>query len=145
MASITFYNNATKNILDGTIDLDGDTIKVALHSNSYTPSVVHDFYNDITNEIASGGGYTTGGEALGSKAVTTVTTNDAKLDASDVTWSANASGFSTARYAVIYKSTGTSSTSPLIGYINFISDQDNVNNDLTIKWNVNGILQLTTS
>ena len=65
-------------------------------------------------------------------------------DAADTTWSAHASGFSTARYAVIYKSTGTASTSPLIGYIDFTTDQDNVNNDLTIKWNASGILQLTT-
>jgi len=144
MASITFYNTATKDILDGTIDLDTDTIKVSLHSSTYTPSVAHDFYDDITNEMASGGGYTTGGETLASTAVTTVTTNDAMYDAANVTWSSNASGFSTARYAVIYKSTGTDSTSPLLGYIDFVSNQDNVNNDLTIKWNTSGILQLTT-
>ena len=143
MASITFYNNATKDILDGTIDLDTDTIKVSLHTSTYTPSVAHDFYNDITNEV-TGSNYTAGGETLGSKAITTVTTNDAKFDAADVTWSSHASGFSTARYAVIYKSTGTASTSPLVGYIDFVSNQDNVNNDLTIKWNANGILQLTT-
>jgi len=144
MASITFYNTATKDILDGTIDLDTDTIKVSLHSSTYTPSVAHDFYDDITNEMASGGGYTTGGETLASTAVTTVTTNDAMYDAANVTWSSNAAGFSTARYAVIYKSTGTDSTSPLLGYIDFVSNQDNVNNDLTIKWNTSGILQLTT-
>jgi len=144
MASITFYNTATKDILDGTIDLDTDTIKVSLHSSTYTPSVAHDFYDDITNEMASGGGYTTGGETLASTAVTTVTTNDAMYDAANVTWASNASGFSTARYAVIYKSTGTDSTSPLLGYIDFVSNQDNVNNDLTIKWNTSGILQLTT-
>jgi hypothetical protein len=144
MASITFYNTATKDILDGTIDLDTDTIKVSLHSSTYTPSVAHDFYDDITNEMASGGGYTTGGETLASTAVTTVTTNDAMYDAANVTWASNAAGFSTARYAVIYKSTGTDSTSPLLGYIDFVSNQDNVNNDLTIKWNTSGILQLTT-
>jgi len=136
MASITFYDTATKNILDGTIDLDTNTIKVSLHTSSYTPSVAHDFLNDVSNEV-TGSNYTAGGVALGSKAVTTVTTNDAKFDASDVTWSSHASGFSTARYAVIYKDTGTASSSNL-------SNQDNVNNDLTIKWNANGILQLTT-
>jgi hypothetical protein len=143
MASITFYDTATKNILDGTIDLDTNTIKVSLHTSSYTPSVAHDFLNDVSNEV-TGSNYTAGGVALASKAVTTVTTNDAKFDASDVTWSSHASGFSTARYAVIYKSTGTASTSNLVGYIDFVSNQDNVNNDLTIKWNANGILQLTT-
>jgi hypothetical protein len=143
MASITFYNNATKDILDGTIDLDSDTIKVSLHASSYSPAATHDFFNDLTNEV-TGSNYTAGGNTLASTAVTTVTTNDAKFDASDVTWLSHASGFSTARYAVIYKSTGTSSTSPLVGYIDFVSNQDNVNNDLTIKWNANGILQLTT-
>ena len=143
MASISFYNNATKDILDGTIDLDSDTIKVSLHASSYTPSVAHDFFSDLTNEV-TGSNYTAGGATLGSTAVTTVTTNDAMYDAADTTWAAHASGFATARYAVIYKSTGTDSTSPLLGYIDFTSDQDNVNNDLTIKWNASGILQLTT-
>jgi len=143
MASITFYNNATKDILDGTIDLDSDTIKVSLHTSSYSPTGTHDFFNDLTNEV-TGSNYTAGGNTLGSTAVTTVTTNDAMFDAADVTWSSHASGFSTARYAVIYKSTGTASTSPLVGYIDFVSNQDNVNNDLTIKWNTSGILQLTT-
>jgi hypothetical protein len=143
MASISFYNNATKDILDGTIDLDSDTIKVSLHASTYTPAVTHDFFDDLTNEV-TGSNYTAGGATLGSTAVTTVTTNDAMFDAADTTWSAHASGFSTARYAVIYKSTGTDSTSPLIGYIDFTTDQDNVNNDLTIKWNASGILQLTT-
>jgi hypothetical protein len=143
MASISFYNNATKDILDGTIDLDSDTIKVSLHASTYTPAATHDFFDDLTNEV-TGSNYTAGGATLGSTAVTTVTTNDAMFDAADTTWSAHASGFSTARYAVIYKSTGTDSTSPLIGYIDFTTDQDNVNNDLTIKWNASGILQLTT-
>ena len=143
MASIVFYNNATKDILDGTIDLDSDTLKVSLHTSTYSPDATHDFFSDLTNEV-TGDNYTAGGVTLGSTAITTVTTNDAKFDAADATWSSHASGFSTARYAVIYKSTGTTTTSPLVGYINFTTDQDNVNNDLTIKWNANGILQLTT-
>ena len=53
MASITFYNTATKDILDGTIDLDTDTIKVSLHSSTYTPSVAHDFYDDIIKKRTS--------------------------------------------------------------------------------------------
>jgi hypothetical protein len=105
--------------------------------------VAHDFLDDVSSEV-TGSNYTAGGVALGSKAVTTVTTNDAKFDAADVTWSSHASGFSTARYAVIYKDTGAASSSNLVGYIDFVSNQDNVNNDLTIKWNANGILQLTT-
>jgi len=143
MASIVFYNNATKDILDGTIDLDTDTIKVSLHASTYTPAATHDFFSDLTNEV-TGSNYTAGGVTLGSTAITTVTTNDAMFDAADATWSAHATGFSTARYAVIYKSTGTASTAPLVGYIDFTTDQDNVNNDLTIKWNASGILQLTT-
>jgi len=102
MASIVFYNNATKDILDGTIDLDTDTIKVSLHASTYTPAATHDFFSDLTNEV-TGSNYTAGGVALGSTAITTVTTNDAMFDAADATWSSHATGFDTARYAVIYK------------------------------------------
>ena len=121
MAS-ALYNSAKKKLIDGSIDLDTDTIKVALVTSSYVPNIdTHDFFDDITNEV-SASGYTAGGAALANKAITVDTTNDrAYLDADDTTWTAGAT--ITARYAILYKSTGTSSTSPLIGYIDFVTDR----------------------
>ena len=140
MANVV-YNNFKKNIMNGSIDLDTDTIKVALVTSSYTPDQDADeFFDDVTNEV-SGTGYTAGGATLASAAVTEDTTNDlGKFDAADVTWS---SSTITARGAVIYKSTGTASTSPLIAYIDFGADKSSSAGDFTIQWSSSGILTLT--
>src|SRR3954469_12055440 len=95
------------------VDWVGDTIKVALATSSYTPDQdAHDFFNDITNEI-TGTGYTAGGVALGTKSVSyDSATNETRLIAADSSWTGSTL---TARYAVVYKDTGTASTSPLLG------------------------------
>jgi len=64
------------------------------------------------------------------------------LDAADTTW---ASSTITARYAVVYASTGTASTSPLIGYVDFGSDQSSTNGNFTITWDATGIVRVTVA
>ena len=136
MASL-MYNSGLKKMWDGSIDLDTDTIKVALVTSSYTPDRdVHDFFDDITNEVV-GTGYSAGGASLANKAVNQNNTNDrAEFDADDAAW---ASSTITARAAVIYKSTGVASTSPLIAYIDFGSNYTSTNGTFTIAWSSNGI------
>ena len=139
MADIV-YNSFKKNIMNGSIDLDTDTIKVALVTSSYTPNQdTHEDFADVTNEITSTG-YTAGGSALANKAVTADNTdNEGVFDADNVTW-ANSS--ITARGAVVYKDTGTAATSLLICYIDFTSDKSSSTSDFIIQWNTEGILNL---
>ena len=141
-ASITVYQSVAEYIADGTIDLDTDTFKVSLHTSSYTPSAAsHTTTSDLTNEVANGDGYTTGGATLASVAWTR-SGGTATLDAADTSWTASGSGI-TARYAVIYKSGGTN---PLIAYILLDTTPADVavtaGNDLTLQWNASGILTL---
>jgi len=135
MADLT-YNSFYKDIADGTIDLDTDTIKVMLTTSDYTPDASHDFKDDITNEV-SGTGYTAGGATLQNASVT-LDGSESKFDADDVTWS---SSTITARYAVMYKSTGDDATSPLIACWDFGSDKSSSNSDFTIVWDSSGILR----
>lgn len=139
MASVV-YNKAKQLFLKGDIDLD-TACNVALVTSSYSPNIdSHDYYDDITNEVANGNGYTTGGITLSSTTVILDTTDDeAAFDAADITWS---SSTITARGAVLYKNTGTGSTSPLIAYFDFSSDQSSSNGNFTIAWNSEGILNL---
>jgi hypothetical protein len=139
MANVV-YNSAKGKLIDGSIDLNTDTIKVALVTSSYTPNIdTHDFFDDVTNEV-SGAGYTTGGATLASPTVTVdLTNNRAEFDATDTSWS---SATITARGAVVYKSTGTATTSPLICYIDFTTDQSSTVGTFAITWNAEGILQL---
>lgn len=139
MASV-IYNSFKRDIMNGAIDLDTDTIKVALVTSSYTPDVdAHDNFDDVTNEV-SGTGYTAGGATLGSAAVSVDNTdNEGVFDAADTTWSTSTI---TARGAVIYKSTGTASTSKVICYIDFGSDKSSTAGNFTIQWAAEGILNL---
>lgn len=139
MADIIF-NNFKKLIMNGSIDLDTDTIKVALVTSSYTPDQdTHDFFDDVTNEVV-GTGYTAGGAALANKTVTADNTdNEGVFDADDVSWTTSTI---TARAAVLYKSTGTASTSALICYIDFGANKISTAGTFTIAWNAEGILNL---
>ncbi len=139
MANVV-YNALKKNIMNGGIDLDSDTIKVALVTSSYTPDQDSDEdFADVTNEV-SGTGYTAGGAELANKAVTADNTDDEGVfDADNVTWSSSSI---TARGAVIYKSTGTPANDLLIAYIDFGEDKVSSDGDFTITWDAEGILNL---
>ena len=133
MASL-IYNNAKKLLISGDIDLVVDTIKVLLIANlSYMPDKdLHDFLNDVTNEVPNGNGYTTEGQALANKAVAQDDINDrAVFTADDNVWP-NATF--TARAAIIYKYTGVASASPLIAYIDFGADKSASAGNFQIDW-----------
>jgi hypothetical protein len=139
MANV-IYNSFKKNIMNGAIDLDTDTIKVALVTSSYTPNAdTHEDMADITNEV-TGTGYTAGGATLANKTVTADTTDDEGVfDADDVTWT---NSTITARGAVVYKSTGTAANDLLICYFDFGSDKSSSAGNFTITWNSEGIVNL---
>jgi len=140
---MSVYNSFKKAIMDGSIDLDTDNINVALLDNGYSANIdTHTMYSDVTaDEIPQADGYTTKGQTIGSASITVDTTNDlAYLDGSDVTW---ASSTITARYAVLFKNSGTNTTSPLIAYVDFGSDKTSDNGNFVITWSSAGILKLT--
>lgn len=120
------------------------TFKVMLTTSGYTPDQdAHDYRNDVTNEV-TGSGYTAGGATLTGKTATyTAATNKIMLDANDVSWGPNAS--ITFRHAVIYKDTGTASTSPLVAYQQGDSDVSVTNGTLTLQWNAAGIVEVTVA
>lgn len=200
-----WYPNAFKTAFNGEWDWDTDTIKVALVQSAYTYSDAHDYFNDITNEVAGGSGYTAGGATLGTKSNTftddgsaTARANSTAYSVGDVVRPAAANGHLfrcivagtsagtepttgfassvvpgndvtdntvtwsevgramvvldggtvswpsstiTARYAVIYKDTGTGSTSPLIGFVDFGQDESSSSGTFQITWHTDGILR----
>ena len=139
MASVTF-NSFKKHLMNGGIDLDTDTIRVALVTEDYTPDQdAHEYFDDVTNEVV-GVGYTADGAALAGKAVTQDDTdNEGVFDANDTEWT---TATITARAAVIWKDTGTDATSPLIRYHDFGEDKTTTGTTFTITWAAEGILNL---
>jgi hypothetical protein len=140
-----WYGVPIKNQYDGTavVDWNTDTIKAALTTSSYSPAQdTDDFFDDVTNEI-TGTGYTAGGASLGTLTATYDTTsNEIRLDAADTQWT---SASFTARNAVIYKSTGTASTSPLVSYIDFGGDETVSSGTFTIQYDSTGVAKITAS
>ncbi len=144
-ASITFYNSFKEYVADGTFDLNTDSFKVALVSSSYTFSAAHTVYADLTNELSTANGYTSGGAALASVTFSQ-TSGTATFDAADTTWTASG-GSIVARRAVIYKD-GTANTrvKPLIASILLDTTPADVTvttgNTLTLQYNGSGIFTL---
>ncbi|MBT7330301.1 MAG: hypothetical protein HN804_04615 [Oceanospirillaceae bacterium] len=109
-----------KDVLLGDHHLDSDNIYIALYTSSATLSAATDGYI-TSNEVANGNGYTTGGNALASKAVTENSTSGV-FDAADPEWT---SATFTARGALIYnKSLGdtTSNARGAIAILDFGGD-----------------------
>ncbi len=147
MASV-FYNTAKKEIMDGTIDLVNDVIKVMLVTATYTPNADDLFANTpATNEI-SGTGYAagfagSGRKTLASKVFTADLVNDrAEFDVADIVWTAINAG--TPAAFVIYKHLTSDVLSRLIAYVDTGGFPIVTNGgDLTIQINAEGIVQLT--
>lgn len=130
-------------IVGTAINLKSDTIKLSLHSSSYTPSADDDeFFDDVDNEISSTGSYTAGiagGYTLTTTATTDDTDDEGVFDATDVSIT---TATITARYAVIRKDTGVAATSPLVCVIDFGSNQTSTAGTFTITFAAEGIINL---
>jgi hypothetical protein len=115
-ASTKVYGTAQKH-LDADVDWVADTIKVTMHSSSYTPNQsTHEFFSSVTNELTTANGYTAGGATLGTKSVTVTGLVTAYLAAA-TSWSVASGQTLTARWAVVRKDTGTAATSPVLAYV----------------------------
>ena len=122
------------------IDLEADTIKMSLHTSTYTPDIDADeFYDGVDNEVGASGTYSAGGATLTVTCTTDDTDDEGVFDATDVSFT---SATITARYAIIYKSTGTASTSPLVLYIDFGSNQTSTAGTFTVSFAAEGILNI---
>lgn len=141
-----WYGTPLKNLFDGTavFDWNTDAIKCSLHSGVYVPNQdTHDFFDDATNELATGGGYTAGGKTLTTPVVTyDAASNQVRLAADDVQWTA---ATFTARYAVVRKDTGTPATSPLLFFIDFGGDESVSNGAFTINFDATGACKVIVS
>jgi hypothetical protein len=129
-------------IISTAVNLKTDTLKLSLHSASYTPAAEHDFFSDLTNEVSSSGGYTAG-IAGGYLLTDTISTNDTSdrgiFDATDVSI---ATASITARYAVIRKDTGVAATSPIIVIVDLGSNITSTAGTFAITWDAAGIMYM---
>ena len=140
--TISLYDHTAKRFAEGT-NAVGDTYKLMLCT-AATFNATNTTLAGITKtEVTNANGYTTGGATLGSVAVTTVTTNDAKFDAADVSWGATGSGI-TASYAILYNDTDTND--PPVAFIDIGgSESAAAGTNFIIVWNASGIFTWTVT
>lgn len=140
--TISLYNHTAKRFADGT-NAVGDTYKVKLLSAATFNATHTTLAGTGGTEATAGTGYTAGGATLANVAVTTVTTNDAKFDADDVTWTASG-GSIVASYGIIYNDTDTDD--PPVAFIDFDGSQSaGDGTDFKIIWNASGIVTFTVA
>lgn len=118
MAAFNKINLFSQDLSRGThhFQSGGDTFNAEL-SNTATIATNH-LYGDISaNELASGGGYTTGGSAVGmsdasSGGVETVS-------AASVTFTGSGAGTGAFRYVTVYNTTPTTPLKPLVSWFDY--------------------------
>ena len=127
------YNRFKANLMNKVVDLEADTVNVALYDNSHAFTAADTVYTS-TNELATAGGYTQTGAALAGKAVTEAATT--KWDATDTSWT---SATFSAYHAVVYDTTAANN---LICSIDFGGVQTVSSGTFTIQWDAAGIITL---
>ena len=136
----TPYGQSFKGLGLGRFDFTTHTFKIMLTTASYLPNFDTDeFKSAVTNELSSGNGYTTGGQALTGLTWTYDATNDwCLLTCTAPVW--NNASFS-ARRAVIYRDTGDAATSPLLSYVDFGANATPAGTPFTITFS-NGVYRV---
>lgn len=142
MAS-AIYNSFKGHLMHGTdgVDLSANTIYVMLVTDYTVDIDAHEDRADVTASEVSGTGYTADGAEITGLTYTIDDTGDeGEWDGENVTW---ASSTISAEGAIIYKSSGASTTDYLIAYIDFGSAKSSSNGNFTIQWSTEGIINLT--
>ena len=123
------------------INFATDTFKLMLLTSSHTTDIdAQVFIDDVSaNEVAASGTYSAGGVTLTPSSSTDDTNDRGALDAADVSFT---SATITARYAVLYKDTGTPGTSPIVAIYDFGSDKTSTAGTFAITINSAGLLTL---
>lgn len=142
---VTVYDDFIRASFEKVHDLENDTIKCALVTSTYTPSMDDPIpcwgaggtTNASTNEVVntgSPGGYTAGGNTCANPSVT-ISGSPAlvQIDFDDpATWSQDASSPTNARWGIIYND--TASNKECIAFVDLGADFDMTTGDLTITW-----------
>ena len=136
-----WFGLGLKRAWTGDIDYMADTIKCALLTSAYTPNQDTDeTWAAISGSEVAGAGYTAGGVALTTKALTyTAGTNILAFDCDDPQW--NPSTIANARIAVMHDTT----TGYLIGFNDFGANKSSDDDNFQIVLDATGFLKQTAA
>lgn len=140
--TISLYNHTAKRFASGE-NAVGDAYKLKLYASTAFDAAATTLASVTGEEATAGTGYTAGGQALTNVTVTVESTNDAKFDADDVTWTATG-GTVSAGFGVLYND--TDADDPPVAFIDFDGTQTAGNGtDFKVIWNASGIFSFTVT
>jgi hypothetical protein len=140
--TISLYNHTARRFADGS-NIAGDTYRLMLCTAATFDAANTTLAAITKTEVANGNGYTTNGPALTGVTITTVTTNDARFDADDVTLAATG-GSIEAEFGILYNDTDTND--PPVAFINFGEVKTAAaGTDFLVVWNADGIVSWTVA
>jgi len=142
MASAVKFQAFVEHLAEKVHNLGADTLKVLL-SNDAPSNSADAIRTDLTSELSTAGGYTSGGSqaTIDSSAQTSGTY---KLVLDDVVFTASGGSIGPFRYAVLYNDTPSSPADPLLMYWDYGSSITLADGE-TFTWDAdpsNGILTL---
>jgi hypothetical protein len=130
------YERFKANLMNKIVDLEADTIQVALMDNVHAFTATDNVWTDVSANEISGTGYTANGVVLASATVTQDATT--KFDGNDSAWT---TATFTAYHAVLWDN--TVATDDLICSFDFGGAKTVTAGTFTIQWHANGIITLT--
>lgn len=142
MAAFNKIQAFVEHLAEKVHNLGADTLKILLSNDA--PSAAADAVKaDLTSELGTGNGYTSGGTAV-TISSSAQSGGTYKLVGSNVVFTASGGSIGPFRYAVLYNDTPTSPADPLIGWWDYgsgisLNDGETFTVDLD---DTNGILQL---
>lgn len=142
-----FYGKFGMSLANKEIDFNSDDIRVILVTSAYTFDKDAHQYKDvsITNEVANGNGYTTGGLALTTPSLSydSASNQTRLIAAAPSVWGAGGTATFNARRAIVFDNTPPANK-PLISCVDFGQDFSPINGVLTLNWDALGIGYLQT-
>lgn len=142
---LTVFEEFALALGDEVHDFAADTFKLGLVTSSSTPTAsdaTPTWSDYVANEVGTGGGYPANGITLGS-----VTFSEAggvaTFDAANITITQDGSGFTDARWGILYNDDAASDQA--IAFLDLGGDVSEQAGDITITWNASGIFTITVS
>jgi hypothetical protein len=141
---VTLFNEFKEDLGLKIHNLETDTFKVGLVTNSVTPAATSadprwgagGSTNFSSNQVTPGGNYTTGGPTIANNTYVE-TAGVAAFDGDNISVLQNASNPTNARWGIIYND--TSAGKEAVGFLDLGSVFDLSSGDLTVTWAAAGI------
>ena len=142
---VTIFEEHSLDLGKGVHDFSSDTLKIGLIDSTAAPTAADAtprWADYSANEVGTSGGYTANGTSLASVSYTEAS-GVATLDAGNVTWSQDASGFTNAYWGIFYNDDATNDEA--FGFIELDGPVSEQAGDVSITWNSSGIMTVTVS